>query len=206
MRLCLQVVQVAQLQTAAEQAQLLQVGISAYLHVGDAAFASRPTVCRRKLMAHKSALKTATSLHGGYMLCRLPRGQQQAVGPQAGCIVALHLHADLMQVDEATAALRFDNSELEALPREDLTDSDDEEVVGVKLHNHSEVVSSARARIRRRGVFGPIDEQLAKLSLGSSPLRSPARWGTISMAALVLHEQKQGLLCVQQQSRYALSN
>ena len=111
-----------------------------------------------------------------------------------------------MQVDEATAALRFDNSELEAPVTEDLTDSDDEEVVGVKLRNHSDVVFSARARIRQRGVFGPIDEQLAKLSLGSSPLRSPARWGTLLMAALVLHEHKQGFLCVQQQSMYAPSN
>ena len=93
-------------------------------------------------------------------------------------IVAPHRHADFLQVDEATAALRFDNSELEALASEDASDSDDGEVIGLRLRNHSEVVSSARARTRRRGVFGPIDEQLAKLSLGSSPLRSPARWGT----------------------------
>ncbi len=102
-------------------------------------------------------------------------------------MVAPHLHAGCLQVDEATAALRFDNSELEALATEDSTDSDDEEVVGLKLRNHSEVVASARARTQRRGVFGPIDEQLAKLSLGSSPLRSPARWGTTSVAAPDLH-------------------
>ena len=52
---CLQVVQVAQLQTAAEQAQLLQVGVSAHLHISDAALASRSTLCRREeLTAHKS--------------------------------------------------------------------------------------------------------------------------------------------------------
>lgn len=102
-------------------------------------------------------------------------------------MVAPHLQAGFLQVDEATAALRFDNSELEALATEDSTDSDDEEVVGLKLRNHSEVVASARARTQRRGVFGPIDEQLAKLSLGSSPLRSPSRWGTTSVAAPNLH-------------------
>ena len=122
--------------------------------------------------------------------------------PRQALTVAPHLRADSLQVDEATAALRFDNSELEAPATEDLTDSDDEEVVGLKLRNHSAVVSSARARARRRGVFGPIDEQLAKLSLGSSPLRSPARWGTTLMTTLIVHGSQQGSLCLQRHSMY----
>ena len=167
----------AQLQTAAEQAQLLQVGISACLHVGDAAVASWTTHCRQEQVdgSQTTALNTATFLHGGACHDGFPEGSSKLEGPRQACFVGPHLHAGFLQVDEATAALRFDNSELEALATEDSTDSDDEEVVGVKLRHHSEVVSSARARTRRRGVFGPIDEQLAKLSLGSSPLRSPTR-------------------------------